>query len=116
MTSKTAPGALKAVTSSLLCTIGQGLIAGRAGARLPALETVWRSVAAQDQVAGTATANVEDRSNVLLTAHFALKLLVEAEDGAFTAAMNIASATAAGLECRWILRIEAGQRWRTRGS
>lgn len=113
---ESAPGPLQALASAVLCAISQGLVAGGAGAGLATLKTIRRPLAVEDQVAGTTTADVEDRGNFLLATHLALELLVEAEDGALTAAVHIAGATAAGLVGQRRPGVEAGQGCRARGS
>lgn len=105
MTGESAPGALEAVASLLLGTVGQGLVAGRAGGRVLALEAVL--VGARDHVAGATAANVDDGGNGLLATHLALELLVEAEDGALAAAVHVASTAAAGLEGGGHARVQA---------
>lgn len=72
VTGESAPGTLQALTSAVLCAISQGLVAGRAGAGLATLKTIRRPLAVEDQVAGTTTADVEDRRNLLFATHLAL--------------------------------------------
>lgn len=50
------------------------------------------------------------------TAEVTLKFLIEAEDGTFTAAVDVAGTTAAGSEGRRSARVEARQRGRAGGS
>lgn len=69
----------------------------------------------EDHVAGTATTDVEDRGHILLPAQFALKFLVEAEDGALTGVVDIARTTTAGGEDAGSARVETGQGCRSSG-
>lgn len=114
MTRESAPSPLKALTRLVPGPVGQRVVAGGAAAGVLAGEAVLvgRGV---DHVAGAAASDVEDRGHVLLAAHLALELLVEAEDGPLAAAVDIASTTTTGLEGGRGVRVQTGQRWRAGG-
>ena len=103
-----APALLDAAESAFPSGTGAARGAIAAGRELAA-EAAGR-VVAEDHVAGSTTADMVDGGG---PANIALKLLVKAEDGAFGAAVDVASATTAGLEGAGDVGVQARQRGRT---
>lgn len=67
-------------------------------------------VVAVDHVASSAAADVVNRGGA---AHFTLELFIETEDGAFAAAVDVASATTAGSKSGRYARVQTSERRRT---
>lgn len=110
-----APALFEATASHVASTIGHGTsAAGGVGAcrRVLAGQAAVGSVVAVDHVASASTADVIDGGSA---AQVPLKFFVEAEDGAFAAAVDVTGTTAAGSVGRGTTRVEASQGGRTSG-
>jgi hypothetical protein len=108
-----APALLETTAGHVASTVSDGTsagIGGRAGGRVLATQTGAAGVVTEGCVSGTATADVVDGGS---TAQITLELFVEAEDGALTAAVDVAGSTTAGDEGCWCTGVEASQRSRT---
>lgn len=84
----------------------------RTAAREHAIEGIGRGVRSvgMDLVSGTAATNVVDGGNAT---QFTFEFFVEAKHGAFTAAVDVASTTTAGLEGLGDIGVQTGERRRT---
>lgn len=105
-----APTLLESTASHVTSTVSNRASAGvgsRARSRVLAAEAGAAAVVTEHGVTGTATADVVDGGSA---AQVALKLLVETEDGALAAVVDVAGASAACHEGCWGARVEAGQR------
>lgn len=104
-----APSLLQASAGHVASTIGHGsgaAVGSGAGRRVLAAETVVAAgvIAAADHVAGATTTDVVDGGGA---AEVALKLFVEAEDGALGAGVDVAGTTTASGEGRRGARVKA---------
>lgn len=107
-----APALLQTTAGHIASAVCDGTgtgIGGSAGSGVLATQTGAAGVVAVHGVSGTAAADVVDGGG---TAHVSLELFVEAEDGALTAAVDIAGTSAARSESCWGTRVEACQRGR----
>ena len=93
------------VASAVCHGAGTG-VGGRAGGGVLAAQAGAAGVVAVHGVSGTAAADVVDGGGA---AHVPLELFVEAEDGALTAAVDVAGTAATRGECCWGSRIQTSE-------
>lgn len=105
-----APTLLETTTGNVTGTISHGTSTGIgscAGGRVLATEAGIAAVVAVHGVTGTTTSYVVDGGCL---AQITFEFFVEAEDGTFAAAVDVAGTTAAGDEGCWDTGVEAGER------
>lgn len=101
-----APTFLKTTAGHVTGTISHGSSAGigsRAGSRVLATQAGVAAVVTVHGVSGTATSDVVDGGSL---AQITFEFFVEAEDGTFGAAVDVAGTTAAGDEGCWDAGVE----------
>lgn len=108
-----APTLLKTTTGHITGTIRHRSSTGigsRAGSRILATQAGIAAVIAVNGVTGTTTTDVVDGGSA---AQITLEFFVEAEDGTFAAAVDVAGTATAGDEGCWDARVETSERSRT---
>lgn len=108
-----APTLLKTTTGHVTGTISHRSSAGirsRAGSRVLATQAGIAAVVTVNGITGTTTTDVVDGGS---PAQITLEFFVEAEDGTFAAAVDVAGTATTGDEGCWDARVETSERSRT---